>query len=137
MYDNLQGDGVPGGGNVDQYGGGLDALVFPWRGQLSPYGVVSAMGLNTDSEDRGAELHFTAEAGGGLQYGLDEHGTSLRTDVRARYNADSETAPGANQLWDMVVNLGIYVPLGPKPQPVAEARRRWTIARPGTRTVTA
>ncbi|MGH8591557.1 MAG: OmpA family protein [Gammaproteobacteria bacterium] len=121
VYDNLQSDGVGGSGDVDQYGGGVDALVFPWRGQLSPYGVVSAMGLNTDSDRRGANLHFTAEAGGGLQYELDEHGTSLRTDVRARYNADSETAP-AGQLWDMVVNLGIYVPLGPKPQPVvAEA----------------
>ena len=121
VYDNLQSDGVGGSGDVDQYGGGVDALVFPWRGQLSPYGVVSAMGLNTDSDRRGADLHFTAEAGGGLQYELDEHGTSLRTDVRYRYNADSDTAP-ANQLHDMVVNLGIYVPLGPKPQPVvAEA----------------
>lgn len=121
LYDNLQGDGVGGSGDVDEYGGGLDALVFPWRAQLSPYGVVSVMGLNTDSDRRGAELHFTAEAGGGLQYELDEHGTSLRTDVRYRYNADSETAP-ANQLHEMVVNLGIYVPLGPKPQPVvAEA----------------
>ena len=121
VYDNLQGDGVPGSGDVDQYGGGVDALVFPWRGQLSPYGVVSAMGLNTDSDLRGSDFHFAAEAGGGLQYELDEHGTSLRTDVRYRYNADSDTAP-ANQLHDMVVNLGIYVPLGPKPQPVvAEA----------------
>ncbi len=125
LYDNLQGDGFfsqgeLGSGDVDQYGGGLDALVFPWRSQLSPYGVVSLMGLETDSEFRGSKGHFAAEAGGGLQYELDEHGTSLRTDVRARYNADSETAP-AGQLWDMIVNLGIYVPLGPKPQPVAEA----------------
>lgn len=119
VYDNLQSDGVGGSGDVDEYGGGVDALVFPWRGQLSPYAVVSAMGLNTDSDDRGADFHFTGEAGGGLQYELDEHGTSLRTDVRYRYNADSDTAP-ANQLHDMVVNLGIYVPLGPKPQPVAE-----------------
>ncbi len=121
VYDNFQSDGVGGSGDADEYGGGLDALVFPWRSQLSPYGVVSVMGLNTDSDRRGSDLHFAGEAGGGLQYELDEHGTSLRTDVRARYNADSETAP-ANQLWDMVVNLGIYVPLGPKPQPVvAEA----------------
>ena len=121
VYDNLQSDGVGGSGDVDEYGGGFDALVFPWRGQLSPYAVVSAMGLNTDSDDRGADLHFTGEAGGGLQYELDDHGTSLRTDVRYRYNADSDTAP-ANQLHEMVVNLGIYVPLGPKPQPVvAEA----------------
>ncbi len=120
VYDNLQSDGFGGSGDVDEYGGGLDALVFPWRSQLSPYAVVSAMGLNTDSDRRGADLHFTAEAGGGLQYELDDHGTSLRTDVRYRYNADSDTAP-ANQLHEMVVNLGIYVPLGPKPQPVAEA----------------
>jgi OmpA-OmpF porin, OOP family len=120
VYDNLQSDGVGGSGDVDEYGGGVDALLFPWRGQLSPYAVVSAMGLNTDSDRRGADLHFTGEAGGGLQYELDEHGTSLRTDVRYRYNADSDTAP-TNQLHEMVVNLGIYVPLGPKPQPVAEA----------------
>jgi len=120
VYDNLQSDGVGGSGDVDEYGGGFDALVFPWRSQLSPYAVVSAMGLNTKSERRGSNLHFTGEAGGGLQYELDDHGTSLRTDVRYRYNADSETAP-ANQLHEMVVNLGIYVPLGPKPQRVAEA----------------
>ena len=121
VYDNQQSDGVGGSGDVDEYGGGLDALVFPWRSQLSPYAVVSAMGLNVNSDRRGSDLHVAGEAGGGLQYELDEHGTSIRTDVRARYSADSETAP-ANQLWDMVVKLGIYVPLGPKPQPVvAEA----------------
>ncbi|MGQ0591482.1 MAG: OmpA family protein [Gammaproteobacteria bacterium] len=120
LYNNFQSDGPGGSGDVDEYGGGLDALVFPWRSQLSPYGVVSLMGLNTESDRRGSELHFTGEAGAGLQYELDDHGTSLRTDVRYRYNADSETAP-ANQLHEMVVNLGIYVPLGPKPQPVAEA----------------
>ena len=121
VYDNFQSDGVGGSGDTDEYGGGLDALVFPWRSQLSPYGVVSVMGINSDSDRRGSDLHVAGEAGGGLQYELDEHGTSLRTDVRARYSADSETAP-AGQLWDMVVNLGIYVPLGPKPQPVvAEA----------------
>ena len=121
VYDNQQSDGVGGSGDVDEYGGGLDALVFPWRSQLSPYAVVSAMGLNVNSDRRGSDLHVAGEAGGGLQYELDEHGTSIRTDVRARYSADSETAP-AGQLWDMVVNLGIYVPLGPKPQPVvAEA----------------
>jgi OOP family OmpA-OmpF porin len=111
---------VGGSGDVDEYGGGLDALVFPWRGQLSPYGVISLMGVNADSDRRGSDLHFTGEAGGGLQFELDEHGTSLRTDVRYRYSADSETAPGG-QLNEMVVNLGIYVPLGPKPQPVAAA----------------
>ena len=50
VYDNFQSDGVGGSGDVDEYGGGVDALVFPWRGQLSPYAVVSAMGLNTDSD---------------------------------------------------------------------------------------
>ncbi len=121
IYDEFDRTDSGGGGMFRQKGGGLDALFFFNRGEFSPYAVAGVGGVETTLQDR-EKTHFIGEAGLGMLYKLDDHGTSIRSDVRYRYNDDNVTVPGENRFHDLVVNLGLLIPLGSAPEPVKVAK---------------
>jgi OOP family OmpA-OmpF porin len=99
-------------------GGGLVDLQYYFsRNKLAPYTVIGAGGMVTSAP--GASDHvgsFIGEAGTGLSYEINDN-LLLRSDVRYRYNNNFGTTYGRNtdEFHDMVVNVGVVVPFGPKP----------------------
>ncbi len=100
-------------------GYGIDFLLFPMRGRLSPFALVGYMDSETEvtlgnqSADLDGDL---LDLGVGLLYQVNDHGTAIRAEYRYREN-DVDVA----ELEDNVFMLGLQFPLGAKSQPAAEA----------------
>lgn len=122
FYHELDRDRSAGGGRFHQTGVGIDGLVFLNRQAFSPYAVVGAGGLHT-SVPGIDDWHPSVEAGLGFMFKLNDYGTSLRSDVRYRYDADSDSMPGVGHFDDLVFNLGFSIPLGKPPEPVKVAEK--------------
>lgn len=101
------------GKDVDLLGVGVDALYFFNRNaDWSPYAVMGLGMFHSDHPgDKG--YHLGASAGLGIAKAL-SNDMSLRAD--ARYRAMETDMPGAGStLGDWLVNIGLTIPLGPKP----------------------
>ncbi len=123
------------GGHTDLGGGTVDLQYYFMRDVFSPYAVLALGGMNTSARtDFGngkQQSSFIFELGLGATYELADN-FLLRGDVRYRgntANALSGINPVNGQamssntdlLNDMTINLGFVIPLGEKPQAVAEA----------------
>ncbi len=108
---------VRSGGNWQSAGGTTDLQYYFMRGKLSPYAVLGA-GATYTWVPADAGVSFIGEAGAGLTYELTDN-LLLRGDVRYRYTNDfgANFHSSTNQYHDMVVNVGVVVPFGPKPKP--------------------
>jgi OOP family OmpA-OmpF porin len=116
------------GGEGDISGGSVDLQYYMMRGAFSPYTVVGIGGMDTRFSNRSA-ASVLGEAGLGATYELFDN-LSLRGDVRYRYSfeGDAGAYPGESQFHDMVVNVGLVIPLGQKPQSLPAPVR--TVAAP-------
>lgn len=112
---------VRSGGNWRMAGGTMDLQYYFFRDKLSPYAVLGAGATHTwVPGDRAVSV--IGEAGAGLTYELTDN-LLLRGDVRYRYTNDfgANLHSTTNQFHDMVVNVGVVVPFGPKPKPATVA----------------
>ncbi len=119
-YTNVNPGYTRTGGNWRMAGGTADLQYYFFRDKLSPYAVVAVGGMNNwVPGDSGVSV--IGEAGAGLTYELMDN-LLLRGDVRYRYTNDlhANLHSNTNQYHDMVVNVGVVVPFGPKPKPVAK-----------------
>ncbi|MEI6705528.1 MAG: OmpA family protein [Methylococcales bacterium] len=112
------------GGSWDIAGATADVQYFLSRNTFSPYTVIGLGGITTNVPGRSG-VGFIGEAGAGFTYELLDN-LLLRSDVRYRYNQNfnANLQQGTNEFHDMVVNVGVVLPFGPKPkaeEPVAPA----------------
>jgi len=112
------------GGSWDIAGATADVQYFLSRNAFSPYTVIGLGGITTDVPGRSG-VGFIGEAGAGFTYELLDN-LLVRSDVRYRYNQNfnANLQQGTNEFHDMVVNVGVVLPFGPKPkaeEPVAPA----------------
>lgn len=114
-YDELSRAKKFGGGKWHQSGVGLDALYFISRNDFSPYGLVGLSAVR-NSVPGESNTNFAAEVGLGVMYQLNIFGAALRSDIRYRYDDDTETQPGAGNFNDLIFNLGFSIPIGDAPE---------------------
>jgi OmpA-OmpF porin, OOP family len=104
-------------------GAGVSGMyVFSRNPGFSPYAQMGASGMRTEFQGD-STWNPVGEAGVGF-FSRVLGDTSLRADVRARFNFDNDTVPGESRLDDTVASLGIAIPLGTRParpEPVAQA----------------
>lgn len=107
------------GGEGDIAGGSVDLQYYMMRGTFSPYTVVGIGGMDTRFANR-SSASVLGEAGVGATYDVLDN-LSVRGDVRYRYSfeGDGGAYAGQTQFHDMVVNVGLVIPLGQKPQALA------------------
>jgi len=111
VYDSMDAD--TGGNDFTQTGAFLDGLfVLNRDAKFSPYAVLGAGALNTEIGND-SEINPAAHAGVGFIYELNKQGAGIRSDVRYRMDFDDRIADNDN-FGDIVVNLGLYIPLGEK-----------------------
>jgi len=111
IHDSMDAD--TGGNDFSQTGAFVDGLFIMNRAaKFSPYGVLGAGALNTEVNND-SEINPAAHAGIGFMYELNKHGAGIRSDVRYRMDFDDRIADNDN-FGDIVVNLGLYIPLGEK-----------------------
>ncbi len=106
-------------GNEWQLAGATaDAQYFFSRNAFAPYTVIGIGGMNTRVNGTEAPS-FVGEAGAGFTYEVHDN-LLLRSDVRYRYNNNFDTTFGrsTDEFHDMVVNVGVVIPLGAKPSAV-------------------
>ena len=102
-----------GGGETDLVGATLDLQYYFKRNKLSPYLVTSLGGMSTDIQSKYFHINqssFIFEAGAGLTYSLINE-LSLRGDVRYRINTLPAELGDEGVLNDLVVNIGVQIPL--------------------------
>jgi OOP family OmpA-OmpF porin len=104
------------GGRYKLWGLGVDGLYFFDRNPgFAPYGVVGLGALRTSipgQHDTGA----MANAGLGFLTQLTDN-VALRADARYRWDDNSTDAFNQSHFGDWLVNVGVNIALGPKPQP--------------------
>lgn len=116
VYDELSRSNNFGGGRYHQSGGSLNGLLFLNRSRFSPYGIVGLGALRTSAPgDSGTA--FALEAGLGFMYKFNEHGTALRSDVRYRFDDNEDVVDNTDSFNDLVLNVGLAIPIGAKPAP--------------------
>ncbi len=110
-----------GTGKFDQLGLGIDGLyLFDRAPRFSPYLVVGAGALRTKVAGNSG-THPMLNAGAGVMAHLTDYGLALRADARYRMDNDNDSIAGQDRFGDWMVNLGLAVPLGAKPQHIAAA----------------
>lgn len=128
---NLKGQDfdLDGGGDVEQRGASIDALLFFNRNpEFAPYFVIGAGGLHNDTPvDNG--WNPTVEAGLGFWRQVDDDGAQFRAEVRHRHEWANDTDTGicgvvgrggrecgGDNFNDWIVSLGFVIPIGARPQ---------------------
>ncbi len=103
----------------DIFGTTVDLQYHFNRNIISPYTVIAA-GVSESRFGRKSSIGLVGEAGFGADYKINDS-LSLRSDVRYRYNNNSQSLSNINTYNDAVVNVGIIVPLGYAPTIKAES----------------
>jgi outer membrane protein OmpA-like peptidoglycan-associated protein len=102
-----------GGSNLRQRGLGIDGLYFFNRNPaFAPYAVMGLGGLRTTLPG-GVDSGLNANVGLGFMTQLGND-MALRADARRRWT-DSDITGVGTSLNDWLVNVGLQIPLGPKP----------------------
>ncbi len=108
----------------EQAGVLIDGLFFFTRNPaFAPYMVVGAGAMNTAFAGDNNNTNPMANVGFGFFRQLTRGGTQLRLDARYRVDEDGRTVPGGEtheRFEDVVVNLGLAIPVGAVPQPEPE-----------------
>ncbi|WP_420465868.1 OmpA family protein [Panacagrimonas sp.] len=113
--------------NLEQWGAGLTALVFPFASGAGQafYGLVGAHYGEGDNHPSSGEVDYETvfgDAGLGYLFGPFSwlnHG-SLRAEARYRMDFHDEPQLGSgneDEFGDVVANLGFLIPIGAQPQP--------------------
>ncbi len=108
----------------EQAGVLIDGLFFFTRNPaFAPYMVIGAGAMNTAFAGDNNNTNPMANIGFGFFRQLTQGGTQLRLDARYRVDEDDRTVPGGEaheRFEDVVVNLGLAIPVGARPQPEPE-----------------
>lgn len=109
--------------NIDVYGYGLSALVFPMRDIFPVFGVVGVGRGQHDFDQRTSgpaglnkqDSNFI-DVGVGFLVPINDYGVAIRGEYR--YRTSDVDAPGGGEykFRDNVVSLGLQIPLGSKPE---------------------
>lgn len=103
------------GGDYDLWGLGVDGLYFFNRNaSFAPYGVIGVGALHTKVPGQ-SDTGLMANAGLGFMKQLSDN-LSLRADARYRWDDNSADAFNANSFGDWLLNVGLNIALGKKPQ---------------------
>lgn len=100
--------------DYEQYGGGVDALFFPFGRdfRIAPYGQLGAAYVHNDVEDFDSD-NGLADAGIGMLINVSET-VSVRAETRYRVDFfDTDTDSDVTELQELVINLGMNVALLP------------------------
>lgn len=90
----------------------LDGLFFLDRKAVfAPYAVAGA-GVIRTAINGGASKNLAANAGIGALYSVGKEGLGIRADVRYRMDFDNNSVAGQDNFGDIVLNLGLVMPLG-------------------------
>ncbi len=115
IYDELKFD--QGAGEFDQRGLLLDYLyMFNRNPGFSPYALLGAGALRNKVPDK-RNVNPMANIGIGFMRELTDNGLKFRADVRYRMDFDSKSLPAEDRFGDWVINVGLAIPLGKKPEP--------------------
>ena len=109
------------GGDIDQYSLGLDGLYFFNRNpSFAPYAVMGLGYLRSEaSTDNDNSL--MGNVGLGFMKQLSDD-VSLRADARYRLATNNLAGTTKNEFGDWLINIGLNIALGPKPQPAPAAK---------------
>lgn len=110
------------GGNteIDQYGLGVQGTYFFNRGKVAPY-LVTSFGMfrtNVDTDADGSEESLDGlkyDLGVGVQAKLGKSDVSVKADARYRVDFYQDNSSDYAEYGDFVVNLGLQLPFGDKP----------------------
>lgn len=115
IYDELKFD--QGAGEFDQRGLLLDYLyMFNRNPGFSPYALLGAGALRNKVPNE-RNVNPMANVGIGFMRELTDNGLKFRTDVRYRMDFDGKSIPAEDRFGDWVINVGLAIPLGKKPEP--------------------
>lgn len=110
---------------INKYGFGVDLQrFFSRRASFAPY---AALGINAEKNQvwTGAgydnRSYPTYDAALGFTSDITKHGTAVRGEVRYRLDAYDHAATGISEFQDVLVSLGLNIPLGSKAAPVVAA----------------
>jgi len=115
IYDELDFD--QGSGEFDQRGLLIDYLyMFDRDPGFSPYALLGAGALRTKTPNE-RSVNPMANIGLGFMRQLSDNGLQFRTDVRYRMDFDGKSLPEEDRFGDWVINVGLAIPFGKKPEP--------------------
>lgn len=125
-YLQADGKGAVSNGKAKLYGYGASVLVFPRSAFRNAYGIVGVT-YDESRDHPGTPAKFNGvgyNAGLGYLQPLGFLGASLR--IEALFHLDSHDEEragrgGKSEFYDGLFNAGLFIPLGPKPEPVAAA----------------
>lgn len=129
-YTNSADETVNENGDVKLNGGGLTLIAGPFFEQrilARFFGVVGFGVIQRDNHPRLSRSDTTIFGDAGLGYmqplSLFGYDFNLRTEVRYRYDVQQPPRPEGTpaQFEDIIINLGVQIPLSPKPDPIPEA----------------
>ena len=104
------------GGDVDTFGLGLDALIFPARHILPAFILLGGGFGEHDFDQTGANVNdqdsVFYEFGAGLQIPITHSGIALRGEYRHRRSDVDAPGRGEFEFRDNIVSLGLQIPLG-------------------------
>ncbi|MCG2634468.1 MAG: OmpA family protein [Gammaproteobacteria bacterium] len=116
FWDDLDRDAAAGGGDYEQYGAGIDALMFWSRSpSFSPFLIVGVNAINTEVNNGGDETNPGLDLGLGFLRQINETGMALRSEVRYRKDFDNDSVPGKSHSNDWLFTVGLNIPFGPAP----------------------
>ena len=116
FWDELDRDVSAGGGDIEQYGVGLDALMFWSRGPVySPYLLLGINAINTEVANGGDETNPAVDFGLGFLRTINEQGMALRSEVRYRKDFDDDSVASKTHLNDWLFTVGLHMPFGAAP----------------------
>jgi len=95
---------------------GVDALYFFRRDGFQPFVFVGAGGIRDEVRNRNAWSPM-GDAGAGFLYPIGER-VLLRTDLRYRWDDNSDSLRNQGNLSDGIATVGLQIPLGAKPRAV-------------------
>ena len=131
------GEGV----DTDVDGGTINALVFPLKSVPNLFGIVGGGALGIDQQPQIGRSYSltTLEAGSGylLPLAIGRYDFGIRADVRYRYGSRQERVqpdPGdyaiSNDFSDVVINIGLQLPLGSRPPVLPAEDKTLTVVPP-------
>ena len=101
----------------DNFGALIEAQYYFNRDVFAPY-VVAGLGVLDSNVNHKNTVGITAETGAGVAYRVNDD-LYVRSDVRYRYHNTFNNNPAQNnadEYNDMIVNLGLVIPLGSRSQ---------------------